>query len=976
MDQDTASGTIKRIFGQYEHLQFEIAEDITGEFSRMHAFAQVLYIYFDKSGEFDYLRACIDLCKALLVISQDDEEFDRAEVLSGLAVALDYYFRSTGELGYLDQVIEYHREVVSSYPPGHPHRIWALDNYAVSLQGRFQQTAQMDDLEQCIATHREALSLYLPNSPDRAISLDHLAATLHTRFEHLGRFDDLEQCIDLYQNALAVYPPGHVERPTAEIRLASALHTRFEQTQQMPDLERCIDLNAKIVTSDALESQFDKSRPVHNLASALRKRYIVMEDSEDLEGAIELFHAALEMRPPGHPSRPFTLDLLALTIKDRFEQTDRMEDLDESIQYFRTGLAERQPQETKRYNSVSNLATALLQRFFASNQQSDLEESISLYRQSLSLCPQGLPERSIQLGNLAKALEARYTHLQTAEDLEEEMDLLREAATEDLGIARPSVQLEAARMLAERARHHNRTADAFEGYQRYMRHLQRVLVMSPTLDMQHNTVGDRGMVPLDAASYAIEKGDLKRAVEILEQGRALLWAEVRQLRTPLERLADVNKSLYDAFVATTRALEALSLRAAPSEWNAASADPDGDLYGEMLKEKRALTEKLNIIIEKIRSVPNFKDFLRAKSFAALQAAAAEGPVVIINRSQYRSDVLIVLHDKDPVSVDLSRNFFSDVSSLAYELLDARHQLGTNPKKYNRVLRNTLQQTWDILVGPVVDKLKELGVEEGSRMWWCPTSMVSALPLHAAGPAATGAGSKKKTYLCDLFVSSYTPTLTALIEARTSSTAQSSPARPALLAVAQVAESLTKVEAEIDFLKNLAGCDVKLLVNDEARRETVLAGLQQRSWAHFACHGTLKSGQPFNSAFILANDERLTLLEIIKSRLPDAEFALLSACHTAEQTADSASEEVLHLAAAMQFSGFKSVVGTMWQMVDEDGPELAKSFYQEMLSKANSEHYPLEQGFKRAARALCYATKGMRKKRVELERWVNFVHIGA
>ncbi|KAG1742803.1 hypothetical protein EDB19DRAFT_1700425 [Suillus lakei] len=56
------------------------------------------------------------------------------------------------------------------------------------------------------------------------------------------------------------------------------------------------------------------------------------------------------------------------------------------------------------------------------------------------------------------------------------------------------------------------------------------------------------------------------------------------------------------------------------------------------------------------------------------------------------------------------------------------------------------------------------------------------------------------------------------------------------------------------------------------------------------------------------DKSLTLLNIVENNAPQAEFAFLSACHTAvgdEQTPD----EVIHLAAGLQFSGFKSVIGT-------------------------------------------------------------------
>ena len=49
-----------------------------------------------------------------------------------------------------------------------------------------------------------------------------------------------------------------------------------------------------------------------------------------------------------------------------------------------------------------------------------------------------------------------------------------------------------------------------------------------------------------------------------------------------------------------------------------------------------------------------------------------------------------------------------------------------------------------------------------RVWWCPTAEFSLLPLHAAGPCR-----KAEKNLFDIYISSYTPTLTTLIHARQS-----------------------------------------------------------------------------------------------------------------------------------------------------------------------------------------------------------------
>jgi CHAT domain-containing protein len=108
------------------------------------------------------------------------------------------------------------------------------------------------------------------------------------------------------------------------------------------------------------------------------------------------------------------------------------------------------------------------------------------------------------------------------------------------------------------------------------------------------------------------------------------------------------------------------------------------------------------------------------------------------------------------------------------------------------------------------------------------------------------------------------------------------------------------------------------------------GLRDHQFAHFVCHGLLETGKPFDASFEL-HGGNLTLLEIVRSQLPAAEFAFLSACHTAELTEDSVADEGLHLAAAMQYCGFRSVVGTMWAMADTDGADLSKHFYKSIFS---------------------------------------------
>ncbi|KIJ62896.1 hypothetical protein HYDPIDRAFT_30037 [Hydnomerulius pinastri MD-312] len=76
------------------------------------------------------------------------------------------------------------------------------------------------------------------------------------------------------------------------------------------------------------------------------------------------------------------------------------------------------------------------------------------------------------------------------------------------------------------------------------------------------------------------------------------------------------------------------------------------------------------------------------------------------------------------------------------------------------------------------------------------------------------------------------------------------------------------------------------------------------------------------------DGPLSLLDIIDTDISGHEFAFLSACETAMGDR-SAPDEVIHLAAGLQFMGVKSVIGTLWSVGDKVARDLVSAFYKEL-----------------------------------------------
>jgi CHAT domain-containing protein len=264
-----------------------------------------------------------------------------------------------------------------------------------------------------------------------------------------------------------------------------------------------------------------------------------------------------------------------------------------------------------------------------------------------------------------------------------------------------------------------------------------------------------------------------------------------------------------------------------------------------------------------------------------------------------------------------------------------------------------------------------------------------VPVHAAG-LYDGASQE---CCSDYFVSSYTPTLTALVRAQQGKCAfareqvrllavavehAQDPAMPPLCHVAQEAREIVNAATK-------AGARSSLDASARTKAE-VRTMLESATVVHLACHGIQHESEPHKSHFCL-EDGRLSVSELMEMDFKHAFLAFLSACETAKGDFKHA-DEAVHLAASMLFAGFKSVVATMWcvlrakismliklimtydrAMSDADGPYVAKRFYGKLFEDeaidVDSVPYALDD-----------AVTALRRTGAPPERWATFVHMGA
>jgi CHAT domain-containing protein len=198
-----------------------------------------------------------------------------------------------------------------------------------------------------------------------------------------------------------------------------------------------------------------------------------------------------------------------------------------------------------------------------------------------------------------------------------------------------------------------------------------------------------------------------------------------------------------------------------------------------------------------------------------------------------------------------------------------------------------------------------------RVWWCVTGQLSFLPIHAA----RNTQDNHRVCTSDYVVSSFVPTLSALIKAREGwrSVTRTEMTSVLIGETASGERFLPSVEDEVKAVKgcfDAAAVQVLKLSSPHTQVKELHAALGEQDMRvlHLCCHGVQKA-DPLKSSFLLSNGS-LTIEDIMKFNLPNAVLAFLSACQTA-QGSWSQPDQAVHLAASMLFCGFRSVVGTMW-----------------------------------------------------------------
>ncbi|MFE1312605.1 CHAT domain-containing protein [Streptomyces sp. NPDC058755] len=825
---------------------------------------------------------------------------DHAEVRRAKSNLIDSYrvqFQLTREEAALDESLRLARSYLEDPTLDEDERGLLLGRCAGALTAAYDSTQDRRLLDELVPVCRAAVRFAREGSFDRAQSLLELGVCLVSLYEVSRDSSALLEAIDVLGEA-ASGPEAWRTTPEAMARLAEARLHHTRQFAPFMDMARRARESSPRIFTDLFAQPF-----------AAHER--------ELDAIVDLCRKALALRAPGSPERSVSLSHLAVVLLGRARDRTSVQDAREAVELLREAIRTGPADHPDRPVWGTNLANALLDVHRYDADASLLDEAEAATREAMAVTSPDDVRHVRALLVLSHVLARRDDDTeQSAADVLE----LRRKVYRTPHFSLPD-RIEAAKTAGG-------LAAGVGDWEAAAAHYEAAVDLLPLLVGHRLARSDRELLLADefllasqAAACALQLGDSERALDLLERGRGILLGQLTETRRDLTDLRRQAPEMADEFARLSEAMTSLGANTDRASTHAPGPTRD---------EHRLTVRSWERVRDNIRGLPGFETFLRP-GVPDLGALTGAGPVVVVNLATLRSDA-IVLAEGTARCVPLPRADLRSVSdrfmafSSAVRALHDPHEPAEHRWEAGTVVLDTLAWLWEAIAEPVVRHLGlERGVDHLPQLWWCPTGILSFLPLHAAG-RYTGDAPEG---IADYVMSSYTTTLNALrpkTAAHDSSSRSRADRDPRLLVVATPeapgAAPLRHAAADAQALAELFP-RTTVLTGDAATKQAVLRELTQHSWAHFACHTQADIlGRTANK--LVLQDGSLSLPDITALSL-DAELVFLASCGSAAGSHHLA-DEAQHVASSFQLAGFTHVIATLWEVADGDATEFTTTVY--------------------------------------------------
>lgn len=392
------------------------ADDIEGLGTRLIKLGEVQRLMYRETGEVEYLDGVIDSYRRARRLFPP--EFGSDNPLSNnLYIDLIERYERRGDPADLESAVELARQASPPESSEPADRIQRLNQLASGLRLLHARSGGAAPLEEALDACRQAMELVAPGSADEARTLDNIELVLHDRYQLTGDPADLDGAVEAAQRAVSLETPRTESQAGYLNNLANSLHARYTRDGNREDLDRAINAwqeALEIIPAGSPEGLL----MLNNLSGGLRTRYHLGGDLADLGLVIEAGQRILNSAAPDSPDRWLFLNNLGNALRDRYVRTGSLIDLERAVEYYGRALSLPEQSGAPPLLLLMNFGASLIQRYERMGDPADLDRAIEFWQRAADLCPPNSPEAPLYLGNLAGGLLHRYARADDPADLD------------------------------------------------------------------------------------------------------------------------------------------------------------------------------------------------------------------------------------------------------------------------------------------------------------------------------------------------------------------------------------------------------------------------------------------------------------------------------------------------------------------------------------------------------------------------------
>jgi tetratricopeptide (TPR) repeat protein len=682
----------------------------------------------------------------------------RPLILRNLSLSLRTRFLHFSDLADMDRSLFFQQQAIDLLAGNDPDIPMHLDALGTAYLQRFYASRNVEDIEIAIIQLEGARSRVKFGIRDYFSISTHLAMGLTCLYEGRGQLTVIDKAIKILEEPERLFIKSDRRRPDALLQLSIALRMRFIGTGTLSDIDNAIRycLDAISLSSSSSEKNFRGVSRMHNhLSGCYFHRFVRQRVPEDLDQAVSNARESVKLLPKKfNLALPGTYVNLGSMLRHHYDATKSMDDIRDSISCLEQALAfipgdnlgldrascvEELSISHMRYFDKTGDPSALqkavklgtqavkltsesdyrrpgrlnnLSLIFKSSH--DLEQAISLAKQALAILPEGHPMRSTCQTNLGSVYLDRFELSHNTGDLNDALHAYRAAATSEDG--GPSVRFTAAQYWADTAQKYDVLEQLVDAHASIIHLIPQVVWLGSPVTRRIRDISSIGDVVNKAAAVAIAAGKTDCAIEWLEEGRAIIWRQILQLRTPMDELRLLCQPLADDLQRVGAALEHASQLGTNSIQVSLPGDAGSPRHSHMAEEEARRHHELATEYERLlvqaRDLKGFESFLRPKTITELAPAARSGPVVLINAYMARCDALILQHQGTIVHVPFEKTDYKFVEQMQSQLAISLREFGrssrgipgSDEEQPMIILDHILGALWSRIVKPVLEKL--------------------------------------------------------------------------------------------------------------------------------------------------------------------------------------------------------------------------------------------------------------------------------